>query len=554
MKRWTLLLLLTLPVGARPLPYQEAGLNSYQAAAHLLSRFTYGARPGEVQAVVHEGLDVWLDRQLSLKDPDPVCEARLRAYPALAMNLEQQREHYIGGPELRRMAKEAGLSEEDKKLARREVMQMVAAEGLETERDLFRELLAQKATRALYSQHQVQEVMTDFWFNHFNVSRTNNPARPFLLSYERDVVRPGALGDFRSLLGHTARHPAMLFYLNNAQSVANADAPRLAQPPFRWGGGRRQLGLNENYARELMELHTLGVDGGYTQKDVTEVARILTGWTTLPRGGQAARFERLLEQFPNSVSSGANGFLFVPFLHDAGPKTVLGSSFPAGHGMDEGERLLDLLAQHPRCSERIARKFAVRFVSDDPDPQLVRDLALTFRRSHGNSSAMIRALVGSPQFWAPAALRAKVKNPAEYTFSCIRALGGEMQMRETDVPKWLDKMGQTPYGCVPPTGYPDTAEQWINSGTLVTRMNFAFALVSNHIRGLHVQVPDAPVEELAARLLPGRDLKQALGPVRQTLSNHQFFSTLKADDAPLKLSQSQKAAGVLVSCPEFQRR
>jgi uncharacterized protein (DUF1800 family) len=558
MKRWTVCLLLTLPAAAKTPPYQAAGLNSYQASAHLLSRLSYGASPGQVEAVARQGLDVWLDGQLSGRSPDAACEQRLQAYPAVRMSFDELSSHFVTGPQLRQLARQSGMREGDvdKKEARQQATRLIRAQGREPERALLRQLLAQKTLRALHTEHQLREVMTDFWFNHFNVSRTNNAARPFLLSYERDAIRPHALGSFRELLGATARHPAMLLYLNNAQSMAPLDAARLSQPPFRLPqNARRQPGLNENYARELMELHTLGVDGGYTQKDVTEVARILSGWTTMPKGaGQSARFERLLEEKPGALQAGPYGFLFAPFLHDAGSKNVLGSAFPAGHGLDEGERLLDLLAAHDKTSRRIAHKFAVRFVSEDPDPRLVHDLAAAFRRSHGNSAVLLKTLVDSPHFWAPAALRAKVKNPAEYTFSSIRALGGELSGHESDLPRWLEKMGQSPYGCVPPTGYPDRSEQWISSGTLVHRMNFAFALASNKIAGVRVELPRGDVQQIATRLLPGRDLRQALAPVRQTLGNPKFFADLQADQQPLKLTEQEKTVGVLISCPEFQRR
>lgn len=571
MKRCAVFLLLTLPALAKTPPYQEAGLNSYQAAAHLLSRFSYGPTPGQIEQVVHQGLDRWLDNQLSGRLDDSVCQKRLKAYPALAMESDKIQETYLAGPQLRRMADEAGMLDkngEDGK-NRRQIAQFVMMSGVQTERELLRQALAQKVTRCVYSENQLQEVMTDFWFNHFNVSRTTNPARPHILSYERDIIRPNALGDFRTLLGATARHPAMLLYLNNAQSMADAESPKLSSfgmRAFQQRNNKRAMGLNENYARELMELHTLGVDGGYTQKDVTEVARVLTGWTTIPRGPNAGRFQRLMEQYPDQVQKGPYGFLFVPFLHDAGPKTILGSSFPAGQGQSEGDHLLDMLAAHPRTSERIAQKFAVRFIGDEPDPRLVKELAQVFRRSHGSSQAMLRYLFESPAFWSDAAVRAKVKNPLEYTVSSVRILGGELQATETDLPRWVEKMGQTMYGCVPPTGYPDRTEQWISSGTLVHRVNFAFALATGRVRGVQVKLPPGQLESVAARVLPGRPLDKALGPVRQTMANEQFFTTVqpvlpaegegmkRAPSGGLKLNASEKIAGVLLSCPEFQRR
>lgn len=575
MKRFTLLaLLLTLtPLAqAKELPYQKAGLNSYQAAAHLLSRFSYGPTPGQLEKVVHEGLDHWLEGQLSGKLDDEVCRQRLQAYPALAMDSEQIQQTYLAGPQLRRLATEAGMvdtkggnDQQDTKM-RRQIATFVQREGLKTDRELLRQGLAQKVTRCVYSENQLQEVMTDFWFNHFNVSRTTNPARPHILSYERDVIRPNALGNFRTMLGATARHPAMLLYLNNAQSMASAEAPRLSSFALRafQGNAKRPMGLNENYARELMELHTLGVDGGYSQKDVTEVARVLTGWTTIPRGPNAQRFNRLAEQYPDQVKAGPYGFLFVPFLHDAGPKSVMGTAFAAGQGESEGDRLLDLLANHPHTAERVAHKFAVRFISDEPDAKVVKELAQVFRRSHGSSTAMIRAIVDSPAFWSGPALRAKVKNPLEYTVSSVRVLGGRLQASETELPQWVEKMGQSMYGCVPPTGYPDRTEQWISSGTLVHRVNFAFALATGRVRGVHVDLPGGSVEKVAQLILPGRSLDKALEPVRQTMANERFFSTVqpalpgdpatKPQQGGLKLNQSEKIAGVLLSCPEFQRR
>jgi uncharacterized protein (DUF1800 family) len=581
MKRIALLLLLACPAFAKA-PYESANLNSHQAAAHLLSRFSYGATPGQVEAVVQQGLDRWLDDQLRLRADDSVCQRALQAYPAVAMDLATMDRTYLAAPKLRKMASDAGV---DTKKDRQALQQFVRSQNLQTERDLLRQLVAQKVTRAVYSQNQLQEVMTDFWFNHFNVSRTSGPARPYILSYERDAIRPNVFGDFRSLLGATAKHPAMLLYLNNAQSMAAADAPHLSnfalRPTANAKNKKQTPGLNENYARELMELHTLGVDGGYSQKDVAEVARVLTGWSMAGerRGGQ--RIERLMERFPDQVEQGANQFVFLPFLHDSGPKTIRGTSFPAGQGMAEGERLLDLLANDSHTARRIARKFAVRFICDEPDEATVKELARVYQGSNGNSAAMIRAIYNSPAFWSPQAMRAKVKNPLEYTVSSVRILGGQLQTPETQLPVWVERMGETMYGCVPPTGYPDKTEQWISSGTLVYRVNFAFALASGKVRGVTVPLPQGKLENVAAAVMPGRPLDQALGPVRKTLTNDRFFESVRptlpageemssagggekargkgnwpdpAAGLPQKFTESQKIAGVLLSCPEFQRR
>ncbi|MBS2035007.1 DUF1800 domain-containing protein [bacterium] len=591
MKRYALALFLSLPCFAKT-PYEGANLNSYQAAAHLLSRFSYGATPGQVEAVVHQGLDRWLEEQLQLRADDSICQQSLRAYPALSMDLKTMDQTYIGTPQIKKMAMDAGVQfkDPDSGKDRQALQQFVRDKNLQTERELLRQLLAQKVTRAVYTKNQLQEVMTDFWFNHFNVSRTSNTARPYILSYERDVIRPNALGDFRGLLGATAKHPAMLLYLNNAQSMASPEAPHLSnfgarQMAMNSKNKKQAMGLNENYARELMELHTLGVDGGYTQKDVTEVARVLTGWTMYSDRRGAQRMERMLERFPDQVESGQNNFVFLPFLHDSGTKMILGNSFPAGQGLAEGEHLLDLLAADPHTANRIARKFAIRFICDEPDQATVAQLARVFQSSNGSSAAMVKAIYNSPAFWSQQSLRAKVKNPLEYTVSSVRILGGQLQTPETQLPIWVERMGQNMYGCVPPTGYPDRSEQWISSGTLVYRVNFAFALASGKVRGVSVPLPQGKLEKVAASVMPGRPLDQALKPVKATLNNSKFFESVRtalppseemasggggekirvkskgkgmqpdpAASMPTNFTESQKVAGVLLSCPEFQRR
>lgn len=544
--RLALLLLLTAPVWAAPSAWQTAGLTPRAAAAHLLSRFSYGPTPGQVDEVARQGPDRWLESQLKADAPDP-ADARLKAYPALAMTQDQLSEQYATAQEVRQMARQSGMdvaSEEGRKETRRAMVEKLRSEGRETERELYRQLLGQKITRGVYTRWQLREVMTDFWFNHFNVSRTNNQARPYLFSYERDAIRAHALGDFRALLEATSHHPAMLLYLNNAESVAPEGAPLAPGIPAQLTRrrGKKLKGLNENYARELMELHTLGVDGGYTQKDVTEAARVLTGWTTPLRNRQ---LRNVAERFPEWVHTGGDGFVFASFLHDAGPKTVLGTFFPAGHGEDEGERLLDMLASNPRTAERVARKFAVRFVSDEPDPQLVSALQRSYTSSHGNSAAMIRTLVAQPGFWAPATQRAKVKTPLEFIVGSLRTLNADLNPYPALAP-WLQKMGQEPYACVPPTGYPDRNEQWVSSGTLVHRINFGFALAAGRVRGVRVSLPPGSLEQVAAVLLPERDLKKALGPVKQALSSG------KAGEPDL--NGQQKIVGTLLGCPEYQRR
>jgi uncharacterized protein (DUF1800 family) len=347
------------------------------------------------------------------------------------------------------------------------------------------ELSEQKVLRAVYSERQLQEVLTDFWFNHFNVDARKGRDRFLITPYERDAIRPHVLGRFRDLLGATAKSPAMLFYLDNWLSAdpngphAIVSPPRLARGPF---GGRvvvpgrvRQpaqgpnapKGLNENYGRELLELHTLGVDGGYTQKDVTEVARAFTGWTIEParQGG---------------------GFVFRPQLHDPGAKMVLGHAIKAGGGQSDGEQVLDILAAHPSTARFIAAKLARRFVSDDPPPALVDRAADRFRRTGGDLREVVRTILLSPEFQSADLYRAKAKSPFEFVVSALRAAGTDVDDPRPLV-RMLQEMGMPLYQCQPPTGYKDTADAWINTGALVSRMNAAVRLAAGD-------------EELALRL------------------------------------------------------
>src|SRR5439155_5996034 len=343
--------------------------------------------------------------------------------------------------------------------------------------------------RAVYSDRQLQEVLTDFWFNHFNVDARKGPDRFLLTEYERDVIRPHVLGKFRDLLEATAKSPAMLFYLDNWMSAdpngphpgtglggrARGDLP----PPGRGARGRFGVimpprprpspqgknapkGLNENYGRELMELHTLSVDGGYTQKDVTEVARAFTGWTIQnPRLG--------------------GGFRFEPRIHDTGEKIVLGHVIKSG-GEGDGEQVLDILAKHPSTARFIATKLVRRFVSDTPPPSLVDRAAARFRETDGDLREVMRIILTSTEFLSPEVYRAKVKTPFEFVASALRAIGADVQ-DATPLVRSLQQLGMPLYMCQPPTGYKDTADAWVNTGALVSRMNFALQLASNNLRG-----------------------------------------------------------------------
>ncbi|HZG53482.1 MAG TPA: DUF1800 domain-containing protein, partial [Pyrinomonadaceae bacterium] len=412
------------------------------------------------------------------------------------------------------------------------------------------ELQSSRILRAAYSERQLQEVLVDFWTNHFNVYANKGADRWLLVAYDRDTIRPRTLGKFKDLLLATAQSPAMLFFLDNFQSVSpsagagaarmrprvkrffetltdprdagggedagqggerrrrmnrgrqlrregmNAEAaPQQQRMPAAGGQGqtaaetaqitpapqprRRRRGINENYARELMELHTLGVEGGYTQKDVQEVARCFTGWTIFdPRGAGGAA------GLTNPERAGT--FFFNARLHDDGEKFVLGHKIPAG-GMNDGLLVLDILSKHPSTAKFIATKLARRFVSDHPSPALVERVAAAYTKSDGDIRTTLRAIFASPEFNAPENYRAKIKTPFELAISALRSLGGET----TGAPalhQWIARMGEPLYQYQAPTGYPDTAEHWVNTGALLERMNFALALVGNRINGTRVDL------------------------------------------------------------------
>jgi uncharacterized protein (DUF1800 family) len=388
------------------------------AIEHALNRLTFGARPGDASRVRAVGLQSWIDRQLDPKQIDD------RATEALLPALPTAPSEFATPQEARRFGRTA-----------------------------VQALAASKVIRAVHSERQLEELLVDFWFNHFNVFAGKGRTGLYVPDYEREAIRPHVLGRFRDLLGATAKSPAMLFYLDNWMSAApNSARLRPAQP----GADRR--GLNENYARELLELHTLGVDGGYTQQDIVDVARIFTGWT----------FER---------QTSAPDFRFARGVHDRGEKRVLGQHFPAGAGVDEGERLLDILATHPSTARHIATKLTRRFVSDTPPVALVERAAARFRESGGDLHEVVRLIVTSPEFFAPEARGAKVKTPLEFVASAVRARPQSALPGAMPPPRLLLRalrdLGMEPYMCQPPTGYADDADTWISAGALVARMNIA---------------------------------------------------------------------------------
>jgi uncharacterized protein (DUF1800 family) len=422
--------------------------------------------------------------------------------------------------------------------------------GLEQPRRIIAELQASRILRAVYSERQLREVMVDFWTNHFNVFANKGADRWLLTSYDRDTIRPNALAKFSQLLEATAKSPAMLFYLDNFQSVspdAGGGRPGILRPQQ-----QQRRGINENYARELMELHTLGVDGGYTQKDVQEVARCFTGWTIFqPRGGAAAVTTMVLPRdrdrnarLGDAMRRTAGTFFFNARAHDDGEKMVLGHKIPAGGGMKDGLMVLDILAHHPSTAKFIATKLVRHFVSDNPPPALVERVAATFMKSDGDIRETLKTIFFSKEFNSPEAYRAKIKRPFELVVSAIRTLGADTN-GGPGTHQWIERLGEPLYGFQTPNGYSDAAESWVNTGGLLERMNFGLALANNRVQGTRVNLSKA-----------NGDQSKVLDEYLQTILAGDISASTK--DALMKqLAQSDrptKVVGLILGTPEFQRQ
>jgi uncharacterized protein (DUF1800 family) len=423
------------------------------------------------------------------------------------------------------------------------------------------ELAMAKVTRAIYSERQLQQVMDDFWFNHLNVFAGKGEDRYYLTAYERDVIQPHTLGKFKDLLNASAKSPAMLFYLDNFLSADPRAAQRAARERYARQMARRrgfgpppaspsaqkqkkqnERGLNENYGRELMELHTLGVDGGYTQKDVTEVARCFTGWTIeKPRINPEFKFDEK--------------------LHDPDPKIVLGKKIHAG-GMKDGEEVIDLLVRDPATARFISTKLARRFVSDNPPETLVAKMAQAFKESDGDIKSVMHTMIYSPEFWSREAYRAKIKTPFELVVSATRALGTDVDMPQPIV-GWVARIGEPLYQCQPPTGYSDKADVWVNTGALLNRLNFSLALAGNKMRGSRTDVASllgvetskdakAALERAVQVFLGGQASPTTVETLEKQLDSPQVVQA-KLDD-PVKQVDLGVVAGLVLGAPEFQRR
>ncbi len=605
---------------------QTPKLTEEQKVIHLLDRVTFGARPGDVERVMKIGWEKFLDEQLRPERiSDQALEQRLKNIESVHLSNAELAKNYPPPQVIAQVLKQRGIelpgfganqnqnpqqdnptkkdakqgfkqlsqsgekkrdeteepamanqqsNQESGEIAkRREAFQALREMGYRPPGQIAQETQQAKILRAVYSERQLQEVMTDFWFNHFNVYIQKGADRILTTSYERDAIRPNAFGKFEDLLKATAEHPAMLFYLDNWMSASpNAKMPnrddlrrmrreqrfgrlgrfgvrgqmprdndqQMVNQPGQQPGqiARRARGLNENYAREIMELHTLGVDGGYTQKDVQEVARCFTGWTIRnPRAG--------------------GEFYFNQFMHDDGEKTVLGKKISAGGGMKDGYAVIHLLATHPSTAKFISTKLARKFVSDNPPQALVERMSRTFQKTEGDIREVLRTMFTSPEFFAAENYRAKIKTPFEMTVSAVRAIGAETN-GGPQFHRWLAQMGEGLFLCQPPTGYPDAADHWVNTGALLQRMNFALALSSNRLPGARVNLQNLAsgvdtsrssqvVDHFVKLLLRGQVSPQTRATIDKSLGEQRLaMADGKVDVA--------KVVGLILGSPEFQRQ
>ena len=510
-----------------------------RAIIHVLNRIGFGPRPGDVEKVGQIGLKQYIEQQLTPERvADPGMSTRLEGLESVNLSIREINQQYEQPQlEMRRQRQQQQAGAGNNPPSQQEMRRMMQANGPQAG-DVLAELSQHKMLRAVYSERQLQEVLTDFWFNHFNVDARKGRTRFLITEYERESIRPHVLGKFRDLLEASAKGPAMLFYLDNWMSIDPNGPNRQARPQPGFQGrpmGRRgaviqlpmqrppqqannpRRGLNENYGRELMELHTLGVDGGYTQKDVTEVARAFTGWTISgPRQPGA-------------------GFWFDAASHDDREKVVLGHRIKAGGGIDDGEQVLDILASHRSTARFISTKLARRFVSDDPPQALIDRLAARFTATNGDLREVMRTLLTSPEFMAPAAYRAKVKTPLEFVVSAVRATGADINDARPLV-RAMQQLGMPLYQCSPPTGYKDTADAWTNTGALVNRMNFATQLANGRQFGLSTPVQNVQNREAFVETVLGAEVSAA---TRATIA--------KATAAP-------QTVALTFGSPEFQRR
>jgi uncharacterized protein (DUF1800 family) len=533
------------------------------SALHVLNRLAYGPRPGDVEHVAQAGVLRWLEMQLAGVD-DAALRAREREFELLQHDADALARMVREAQRRRREEQRQRAQQNDDAKALPDAapeapMQDRAGDNAKSEdggsRDPdmgnMRELRGQLAqialVRAVESRNQLREVMSDFWFNHFNVFHAKGADRYLLPDYVENVIRPHALGRFEDLLIATAESPAMLFYLDNVQSISEgAVPPEMQRAQERAEAGtlpekrRRQLqrarermpkGLNENYARELLELHTLGVDGGYTQRDVVEVARIFTGWgMQRPRRGTA--------------------FEFRAWAHDRGHKEVLGVPFHAGGGREEGVRLLRMLANHPATMRYVSGKIATRLVGDVPPDDCIDAAVEAWKRSGGDIRRIVDAIVRTPEFWSQRYVRSKFKSPLEYVASAVRAVDGRVDSTPR-LARVVAQLGQPLYMQPVPTGYPETQDEWVSSGNLLQRMNVAMALASGKLKGVALDLESLGMPTEAEPLVDALDARLLGGSMSE--------NTRRVILEQIKRVRGHKqrtalAVGLALGGPEFQRQ
>jgi len=576
------------------LPITE--LTEDQAITHALNRLAYGPHPGDVERIRQMGLERWIDQQLNPETiDDSALENRLdEKYVTLSMSPRELAEKF---PTAAQIAKQEGETKADAKqeLQKRRAAATQMAESMEARGDsnadkaqmalakiqgpgrIVADLSMAKLDRAVFSERQLEAVMEDFWFNHFNVFAGKGADRWFLTSYVRDTIRPHTMGTFQDLLIATAKSPAMLFFLDNWLSVdpvafqQHRQEVQMRRPSFQgalaggFGADSRSFptpdgnpqnpqaqanqrpklqdrGLNENYGREVMELHTVGVDAGYTQQDVIEMAKCLTGWTiSEPRRDPQ--------------------FVFKPEFHTEGKKVVMGRTIDYG-GERDGEEALKMLANDPRTAKFISTEIARHFVSDNPPATLVNRMAANYQETRGDIRSVLRTMIYSPEFWSKAAYRAKVKTPFELVASTARALNADVTI-SLPMALWVGRMGEPLFQCQPPTGYSDKASTWVNTGALLNRLNFALAFASGKMPGASVSLQ--PMFGDAASTDPEMALSRSIdlflqgqidAPTKQTLESRLGDpQILQASlDDPVKEVNEGLLAGLVLGTPEFQRR
>jgi uncharacterized protein (DUF1800 family) len=574
------------------LPITE--LTEDEAILHAMNRLAYGPRPGDVEQIRQTSLEKWIEQQLhpeSINDAD--LNLRLQRYPTLEMSSKRLLEEF---PRPDQNAKQQGLTKEQAKQQYEDQLkakqQTAESQIIVTGNDnldkaqqqlaklqgpnrIIAELSMAKVDRAVYSNRQLQAVMEDFWFNHFNVFANKGDDKWLLTAYERDTIRPRAMGKFSDLLLATAKSPAMLFFLDNYLSADPAAVARQeAQKNFRraryqgaFASGsmptpgtfpgpatsgppapaneapkKPDRGLNENYGREVMELHTVGVDAGYTQQDVIQMAECLTGWTIHePRKDPQ--------------------FFFDEKIHDQGKKVVMGRTFNYG-GEKDGEEALKMLASQPATAHFISTELARHFVSDNPPASLIDRMAKSFASSNGDIRTVLRTMIYSPEFWSKDAYRAKVKMPFELVASTSRALNAESTIT-LPLSQWVGRMGEPLYLCQPPTGYSDKAETWVNTGALLNRLNFALAFAGDKMGGATVDLnpmlgeeaskdPNAALARSIQIFLDGQITPSTQATLEARLKDPQILQA-RLDD-PVKQVNEGLIVGLVLGTPEFQRR